>query len=181
MWDKVSPEEGQDCENQLSGKFFKPALDLGTQMTRNDSTAKSARHAIRMIIWRRPVVLQIQRELVDEQKDIVDTTAGQILNRKINELIRQHQAKLKEVQEMMLALNKDKVMHELENERKKVQEEMEKMKKDSDEMTTKYAAEKERTDAKEKKIREAKERKRMQERRALEDRPGDLVEIPIYE
>ena len=48
-----------------------------------------------------PVVLQIQRELVDERNDIVDTTAGDSIDSKLREQIRRHQADLKELREEM--------------------------------------------------------------------------------
>ena len=105
MWGEVSPEDGQDRENQLTSKFFKPVLKKGAQMVRHLNTTESAHNIIREIIRNHPIVLQIQREVVDEQKDIVDTSAGEVVNKEINELIRRHQAELEKIQaELMQAL-----------------------------------------------------------------------------
>jgi chromosome segregation ATPase len=147
MWGEVSRDVGEARENELSNNFFKPVLDKGAQMVRHHNTAQSAHDVIRRIMKNRPVALQIQRELVDEHKDIIDTAAGEAVNRELNEQIRRHQAELKAVQEdMMQALNEkdEETRQELEAETKKLQEQMERIKKDSEGMASNYSAEKER-------------------------------------
>ena len=176
MWGEVSPEDGQDREDQLSGDFFKSVLDKGAQMVRHHNTAESAHDIIRRIINNHPAVLQIQHELVDEQKDIVDTAAGEVINKELNELMRRHQVELKKVQEEMMQAMKEKdeeTRQELEDERKKMQERMDKIKKDSDEMTSRYAEEKERMEDKMKQM--------MGEMQELQDLAGTPVTVPIYE
>ena len=176
MWGEVSPEDGQDREDQLSGDFFKSVLDKGAQMVRHHNTAESTHDIIRRIIDNHPAVLQIQHELVDEQKDIVDTAAGEVINKELNELMRRHQVELKKVQEEMMQAMKEKdeeTRQELEDERKKMQERMDKMKKDSDEMASKYAEEKERMEDKMKQM--------MGEMQELQDLAGTPVTVPIYE
>ena len=151
MWGEVSRDVGESRESELSSNFFKPVLDKGAQMVRHHNTAQSAHNIIRKIMMNRPVVLQIQRELVDEHKDIVDTAAGEAVNRELNEQMRRHQAELKAVQEDMMQALKEKdeeTRQELEEETKKLQEQMEKIKKDSEGMASNYSAEKERMEAK---------------------------------
>ena len=77
-------------------------------MIRHHNTAQSAQDIILTVMKNRPVVLQIQRELVDEHKDIVDTAAGETVNQELNEQIRRHQIELKEVQEQMMQTLKEK-------------------------------------------------------------------------
>ena len=78
VWDEgASREAGESGEKELSANFFKPALDKGARMTRRHNSEQSARDIIRMIMVNRPVVLQIQRELVDERKDITHTSPGE--------------------------------------------------------------------------------------------------------
>jgi len=84
MWGEVPRDVGESREDELSSTFFKPVLDKGAQMVRHHNTAQSAQDIIRVIMKNRPVVLQIQRELVDEHKDIVDTAAGEAVNRGLN-------------------------------------------------------------------------------------------------
>ena len=99
MWGKVSRKVDEAHENELSGKFFKPVLDKGARMVRHHNTTQSAHAIVRMIMKNHPAVLQIQRELVDDKTDIVDTAAGEAINRELNEQIRRHQAELEKLQE----------------------------------------------------------------------------------
>ena len=112
MWERGSWEYNEARENELSSRFFKPALDKGAQMVRHHNTAQSAHDIIRMITRNHPVVLQIQRELVDEHKDIIDTAAGEDVSRELGELTRRHKDELKTLkEEMMQALmEKDEEM-----------------------------------------------------------------------
>ena len=176
MWSDVSREVGEDRENKLSSKFFKPALDNGARMVRHHNTAQSAHDIIRMVMGNRPVVLQIQRELVDEHKDITGTAAGRAINRELDEQMRRHQAELKRVEGEMERVLKEKdeeSMQELEEERRELQERMEKVKKDSDGMSSDYVLEKERMEAKIKGME--------QEMKRLQDLTDALVTIPIYQ
>ena len=132
-WGEVSSEDGQDRENKLSSKFFKPVLDKGAQMVRHHNTVESAHDIIRMIIKNHPGVLQIQREPVDEQMAIADTAAGDVVSKEINALVRKHQMEMEKVREDMLQAMKEKdevTRRELEEEREKMQEMMKEFKKE---------------------------------------------------
>ena len=166
MWGEVSRDVGEAREMELSSNFFKQVLDKGAQMVRHHNTAQSAQDIIRMIMKNRPVVLQIQRELVDEHKDIVDTAAGEAVNQELNEQIRRHQAELKEVQEQMMQALKEKdeeTRQEMEEESRKLQEQMERIKKDSEGMASNYTEEKERMETK---MREMQEEAKKERQRA---------------
>ena len=176
MWGEVSSEEGQDRENQLSTNFFKPVLDLGAQMARHDRTVKSAHDIIRGIMKNHPEALQIQRELVDEQKGIVDTAAGEAVNQELNDEIKRCQDELKKAQEAMEEAMKKKdeemrqeTMQEFEEERKKTQEEMDEIVRAGEDMASRYAEQKEKMEARMKQIEQQKEVLR------------GLVTVPIYE
>ena len=175
MWSEVSHDIGQAREDELSSDFFKLVLDDGAQMARHHDTTQSAHDIIRRIMENHPVVLQIQRELVDERKDIINTAAGEAVNQELREQIKRHQVELDEVQEEMAqALERmdEQTKRELERDRRKLQERMEKIKKDSEGMVANYAAEKERA--------EEKMRQMEQEMKALQDLADTLVTIPIY-
>lgn len=192
MWDEVSPEVGLDRENQLSSKFFKPALDLGAQMTRHYNTAESAHNIIRRILNNHPVALQIQRELVDEHKDISETAAGKAVSQELDEQRKQHQDELRGIQEEIEQALRDKdeqARLELEEDRRKLQEQIDKAKRDSDRMALDYAAEKERLAAKirgmEKEAVNVSAPGRQRLEHEVERRQGRFgdgpVRIPIYE
>jgi hypothetical protein len=150
MWGEVSRDVGEGRANELTRNFFKPALDKGAQMVHHSNTAQSARDVIRKIMNNHPVVLQIQRELVDEHKDILETAAGEAVNQELNKQIRRHQDDLRAVrEEMMQASKKDEeTRKELEEETKKLQKQIENIKKDSEGIAHNYAAERERMAAK---------------------------------
>ena len=98
----------------------------------------------------RPVVLQIQRELVDERKAVTDTAAGKAVIQTLDEQIRQHQAELERVEEEMKQAVEDddeETREELEEEMERLRERMEKVKKDLGGMAADYAAEKEKMEA----------------------------------
>ena len=98
----------------------------------------------------RPVVLQIQRELVDERKAITDTAAGKAVTQALDEQIRQHQAELERVEEAMVEAVEDEdeeTRGELEEEMGNLRDRMEKARKDLEGMATNYAVEKERMGA----------------------------------
>ena len=155
MWDEVSRDAGESREKELSTNFFKPALDKGARMARHHNTEQSARDIVRMIVRSRPVVLQIQRELVDERREITHTSAGEIINRELNELIRRHQGSLNEIQEEMRQALRDKdeeTRQELEEQKQKLQEEMRRIREDSEGMASNYAEEKERMKARMKEV-----------------------------
>ena len=172
MWGDVTPEDGDDRENELSSDYFESALSKGARMVRHHNTVKSAHDVIRMIMGNHPVVLQIQRELVDEHKAIGDTAAGEVINRELNEQKRRHQAELAKVQvdlERALMRKDEEAREELEEEKRKLQEQIGNARKDWE---ASYAVEKERVEAR------VKEMER--EIKWLRDLTGTLVVIPIY-
>ena len=169
MWGEVSRDIGEAREDELTSDFFKPVLDKAAQMARHHNTAQSAHDIIRRIMKNRPVALQIQRELVDEHKDIVDTAAGGVINQELKEQIRKHQVELRMVQEEMMQAMKERdeeARQELEEESRKLQEEMERIKKDSEGMASNYAEEKERMETRMKQM--EREAKRERERTEVE-------------
>jgi len=148
MWGEVSPGVGEAREQELAREFFKPVLDKGAQLARHHNTAESAHDIIRRIAKNRPIPLQIQRELVDERKDITDTAAGQAVNKELNEQIKRHHAELRAVREEMQALMEkdEETRQELEEETRRIQAEINQMRMDSEGMAARYNEEKQRTE-----------------------------------
>ena len=141
MWGQVTPQQGAAREQQLKEEHFKAAIEKGARMQRHNNTPESARAILREILKNQPTVLQIQRELIDEGKDIGETGAGAELNREIRELVENHQREMRELEENMRRAMEDKdeeSREELEEEKKKMEEKMEKLQKDSAEMQHKF-------------------------------------------
>jgi len=163
MWGNVSLDVGESREKELTSNYFKPVLDKGAQMVRHQNTEQSAHNIVRMIMKNQPVVLQIQRELVDERKDIIDTAAGEAVNHELNEQIRRHKAELKEVQEQMIQALKEKdeeTRKDMEEETRRLQEQMKKAKEESEGMASNYAKEKERMNSKIREVQQEAKRER---------------------
>ena len=190
MWGEVSHSIGEAREQELSSKFFKPVLDKGAQMARHHNTVQSSHDIIRRAMKNHPIVLQIQRELVDEGKDIANTAAGEAVDQELKEQIRRHQAELEAVQDEMVQALKEKdeeTRQELEGERIKLQEQMEMIAKVSGGMALNYAAEKERVEARMKEVeQEAEERERAEVEYYLQPadpsrRPQDAVNVSVVD
>ena len=146
MWRDDSQDINEAREKELSSIFFKPTLDKGAQMVRHRNTDDSARDIIRKLIWKNPVVLQIQREVVDEHKNVLDTAAGGLICQELREQTRRHQAKMMEALEA-----KDEEMRQV----------VTKIRRTSEGMAANYATEIERMTAKVREMeQEAKERER---------------------
>ena len=127
MWGVDSQGTDEAHEEGLSNKLFKPALDKGAQMVRHHNTTESAHDIIRMLMGSRPAVSQIQRELMDERKDITDAPVGDSINPELKEQVRRHRAGLKEFrEEIVLGMDQkdEERRQELEEGSRKMRERM---------------------------------------------------------
>lgn len=114
MWGDVTPEVGEKREQELSSNelFFKPALEKGAQLVRHNNTAASAHAIVRRITGFPPAALQIQRETVDEHKELVETDAGQDLKAELERQAAAHVRELDELRgEMQLLLSAKDAAH----------------------------------------------------------------------
>ncbi|KAJ8691725.1 hypothetical protein PTI98_011264 [Pleurotus ostreatus] len=82
MWGQVPLDVGEAREQELKQEdmFFKPVLDEGAQLKRHNNTLTSAHEILRSVAFKDPVSLLIQKELVDENRDITETDAGEELD-----------------------------------------------------------------------------------------------------
>ena len=141
MWGRVEEGVGEAREKELAGVYFKIALEKGARLARHQNTTQSAHEIIRHIMKNDPAPLLIQRELVDERKDIRHTAAGEAVNEGLNEMIKRHEAEMNALrEEMRLALEeKDEWMKNiLEEETRKIKTQVEEARMESVAMATKY-------------------------------------------
>ena len=78
MWDVVDKATGTEREKELRTNFWKPMISSGSRIARFDSTSQSAWD----ILGQLPGVkcpLQLQTEMVDEGKSLIQTAAGSAL------------------------------------------------------------------------------------------------------
>lgn len=92
-------------EGELRGtRYWGPILDGGASLARHDGSEVSARRIVDSIIDRsagRGIVLQIQRELVDQGMTLDATAAGPYLQGEIRAAEEEFAAELRELQEAM--------------------------------------------------------------------------------
>ena len=173
MWGLVDREVGERREVELRTDdiLFKPVIDKGARLVRHDNTLQTAQAILRLLIDNHPQPLRIQRELVDEKKDISETGAGEELARELAAVIKKHKEDLAAVQKDMaeaLAAKDMETKQELEEVRKELEGSMAKVEQDRDRLSREYAAEKKKADEELGKIRnqlaqEAKEREKRQQ------------------
>ena len=169
VWDEDPRDIDEAREEEPSNKLFKPALDKGAQMVRHHSTTESAYDILRRVMGNRPAVLQIQRELIGERKDIADTAAEESVNSELREQVRRHRVELKELREMTQAPKYEETWPELDEQRGKLQEWMEKVTKDEERTVANHVGEEG----------EARVPEMEQKVESGEKRPQDLVDVLV--
>ncbi|TDL17317.1 hypothetical protein BD410DRAFT_843755 [Rickenella mellea] len=92
MWDRIGLEDGELRERELAtdDAFFKPMLDNNARMERHHRTLESAHGIVCQLINNQPLAMQIQEEIADQKLDILQTSAGEDLNKEILEQAAKH-------------------------------------------------------------------------------------------
>ncbi|KAF2624831.1 hypothetical protein BU25DRAFT_373726 [Macroventuria anomochaeta] len=109
MWDQVDPETGNKREAALKDDpvLWKEMIDHGSQVFRQDNGRTSGLGILTYLIRQRsPMVLDIQRELVDQKMQLKDTRAGKELLTEVEqeqqeclEKVRDLEARMQQLQE----------------------------------------------------------------------------------
>jgi hypothetical protein len=108
MWSKMSePDlraEGLKRQQELCNGHWADLLKKGSLIVPHDNGYMSAKKMICHIIGLEEVVLTIQKELVDEKKDLIETAVGAEINR---EVLAERAKKDKEKEKMAIAHSKE--------------------------------------------------------------------------
>lgn len=175
MWGGVSVEVGEARERELSSDFLKPALDKGARMVRHHNTQQSTHDILRRIMNNHPVVLQIQHELVDERKDVVNTSAGKRINAELEETKRRHEAEVKKAQEEVaraLREKEEEARRKMEEESRRREEEMRRVREERERIELQRRQELEQAEQEarrfEERVRAERERAELRHRQELE-------------
>ncbi|KDR76127.1 hypothetical protein GALMADRAFT_96584 [Galerina marginata CBS 339.88] len=129
MWGDVSKEIGEQREDQLATQdiFFKPTLEKGARLLRHDATRDSTHNILRHIIDNHPLPLQIQQEIVEQARDIGETSAGiELQNEFIIAEAEKHQEELRKLHqeaEEAIRVKEEENRRRMEMEAKKHEEE----------------------------------------------------------
>lgn len=149
MWNQVTLETGVAREEELkSGDFFGPLLERGARMMRHDGTFESATKIARLFCNNKPRRLRIQRELVDEQKEIFETEAGIELDRELAAMATKYKQEMDQLtKEMKDAIQErdEETRKELEEYRRDLRKKLEQLEGDRERMRRRQVVELENT------------------------------------
>ncbi|KAM5451806.1 hypothetical protein MaudCBS49596_003634 [Microsporum audouinii] len=100
-----SGELAKAIENQESLRtdpdFWEPMIRRGSIMAKFEDTRASALAIIMSLVERNPILLKIQEELVDENKNLIDTAAGHTVNEEMKRLEEKYTKDIAKVQKEM--------------------------------------------------------------------------------
>ena len=85
MWDITDPEVGAAREQELKSNFWRQFLEEGSFVFRYNNSRRSALSIIEAFMKKAKGTLQLQHEMVDQHKTLLDTAAGQEMMETINQ------------------------------------------------------------------------------------------------
>jgi hypothetical protein len=106
MWNKVRDEDYGEAlrrEQQLLNDFWKPMVKKGSYMAQFDGTPDTAFALIWQLVGKEEVVLSVQKEIVDQDMDVLHTAAGQNLLGVLEMDKVEYELRLKELESRMEA------------------------------------------------------------------------------
>ena len=91
MWNMFRPEDRRRAvqrEQELLDIFWRPMVEKGSYVAQFDGTPDSAYALVFQLAGKQSVVLDIQKEIVDQDRSILDTAAGTTL---VHQLEKDHE------------------------------------------------------------------------------------------
>jgi hypothetical protein len=130
FWGKVDKAEALEREKQLrdTEDFWGGMLESGSTMKRL-TDRDSALKIISLLLDKEPVTLQIQHELVDEEKALIDTAAGQTVNEELRRLEEHHRNEITRMKNEMEELKEhdEQIRKMMAKQQVKMEKELEKV------------------------------------------------------
>ncbi|KAF8550177.1 hypothetical protein OG21DRAFT_1548571 [Imleria badia] len=99
MWGKEDKVIAEGRQAQLEQTFWASMIKLHAQVARFGDTHADGWSIIDKLKFRTPRPLKLQKEMVDEGKELADTAAGAEVEKQMKKLIAEHEAKTKELME----------------------------------------------------------------------------------
>ncbi|KAE9408492.1 hypothetical protein BT96DRAFT_1013525 [Gymnopus androsaceus JB14] len=115
-WDQeeAAIAEARFAELESKPQLFKSILDSGGKIFKHDRTPQSVNEILTHLISKDATSLLIQREIVDEHKELAETAAGQELYRDIVKQMEKHQKELADLIDEMEQTREDSELKDLE-------------------------------------------------------------------
>jgi len=102
MWDRIPQYDGQRREAELERGFWNHMVGAGARLARHYGGRDSALDIVRQVVRGPPVVLKLQRELVDDRTPLHNTVAGQALKFELDRYAETHRREMYRLQCEML-------------------------------------------------------------------------------
>ena len=99
-WNEVDAGLGSDRERQLREKFWAFMLARGSNMSRFYGDHDSAIALASQLICKDPVILELQKELIDQGKNLDQTGAGSYVSDDIQELKAKYEKDIKDLEKL---------------------------------------------------------------------------------
>ncbi|KAK4638732.1 hypothetical protein QC761_704930 [Podospora bellae-mahoneyi] len=102
MWYMLRDEyegEGLRRQTQLSEKYWKSLTEKGAGVTKFEGTPESAWSIVRKLAPKEPVVLDYQRQVIEEGRDLIRTNAGNSLLQKLESTKVEYSIRLKDLED----------------------------------------------------------------------------------
>ena len=106
MWDIVDSTLGLSRQKELEKEFWKPMMDVGSRAYAYQGRA-SAHEIVDLILKNQSTVLQIQRELVDQKRKLLQTEAGQVVDAGLASSVDSSQKQLERLQMFLEEAHQD--------------------------------------------------------------------------
>ncbi|KAJ4375938.1 hypothetical protein N0V83_001217 [Neocucurbitaria cava] len=105
MWERLQTQvQGEQNEAQLLAErdWWGGMHEQGSKVFRHMDTPESARSIIGYLMHTRPAALRIQEEMVDEHRNLVDTSAGREVEKDLQELREKYVSEIQSLREEQL-------------------------------------------------------------------------------
>ncbi|KAJ3571767.1 hypothetical protein NP233_g3530 [Leucocoprinus birnbaumii] len=135
-WDQETDIIGNERLTELRAKpqLFKAVIDGGGEIFRHDRNEESGRQIIQHLVGKAPKSLLVQREMA-EGKEVLETTAGQELQREIMEQVERHRKEMTELLEEMEEIRDEAGLAELQEECQALRNKMARLQEESQKLS----------------------------------------------
>jgi hypothetical protein len=101
MWGKVAPADMQEAnrrDSELREDFWRDMRTKGATANRFEGTRESAQGIVSQLLGKKPVVLKVQKQLVDKNMSLNETAAGAFLEPEVSNEADQLEKRLRELE-----------------------------------------------------------------------------------
>lgn len=106
-WNEVEDSVGAARERELREQFWRYMLGYGSTMLRYRGDHDSAVAIVSQLLKKSTIVLDLQRELVDEGKNLRQTAAGAVVNNSIEERFEEQRRELEVLRQSLLDMDRE--------------------------------------------------------------------------